>query len=218
MVAHELMDPAPSSTTLLYPTHWCKMVQFPQAFSTSLRLRRQPSKEAQPASHARQQARQSSMLLSSCTKGLENSGTNSGPRSQWQISWYRQRRSVLASTAPSFKGHPLGRTLRTPERTAGPRSFADLGGTQSPMGQFLASTARAISSPEVEEEGAPFGLAVAGWMQEGWRLLKDMADGPRDYLIPFPSSNGHGCRRRELSYDTVSATQNRVLRMVRLGG
>ena len=40
-------------------------------------------------------------------------------------------------------------------------------------------------------------LAVAGWMQEGWRLLKDMADYPRDYLIPFPSSNGHGCRRRD---------------------
>ena len=36
-----------------------------------------------------------------------------------------------------------------------------------------------------------------------------------DYLIPFPSSNGHGCRRRELSYDTASAMQNRVLRMVK---
>ena len=58
-------------------------------------------------------------------------------------------------------------------------------------------------------------LAVAGWMQEGWRLLKDMADYPREYLIPFPSSNGHGCRRRELSYDTASAMQNRVLRMVK---
>ena len=58
-------------------------------------------------------------------------------------------------------------------------------------------------------------LAVAGWMQEGWRLLKDMADYPRDCLIPFPSSNGHGCRRRELSYDTASAMQNRVLRMVK---
>ena len=60
-------------------------------------------------------------------------------------------------------------------------------------------------------------LAVAGWMQEGWRLLTDMADYPRDYLIPFPSSNGHGCRRRELSYDTASAMQNRILRMVKLG-
>ena len=58
-------------------------------------------------------------------------------------------------------------------------------------------------------------LAVAGWMQEGWRLLKDMADYPRDYLIPFPSSNLHGCRRRELSFDTASAMQNRVLRMVK---
>ena len=38
---------------------------------------------------------------------------------------------------------------------------------------------------------------------------------PKDYLIPFPSSNGHGCRRRELSYDTASAMQNRVLRMVK---
>ena len=28
---------------------------------------------------------------------------------------------------------------------------------------------------------------------------------------------GHGCRRRELSYDTASAMQNRVLRMVKLG-
>ena len=58
-------------------------------------------------------------------------------------------------------------------------------------------------------------LAVADWMLEGWRLLKEMADYPRDYLIPFPSSNGHGCRRRELSYDTASAMQNRVLRMVK---
>ena len=40
---------------------------------------------------------------------------------------------------------------------------------------------------------------------------------PRDYLIPFPSSNGHGCRRRELSYDTASDMQNRVLRMVKIG-
>ena len=54
-------------------------------------------------------------------------------------------------------------------------------------------------------------------MQEGWRLLKDMADDPRDYHIPFPSSNGHGCRRRELSYDTASAMQNIVLRMVKIG-
>ena len=54
-------------------------------------------------------------------------------------------------------------------------------------------------------------------MQEGWRLLKDMSDYPRDYLILFPSSSGHGCTRRELSYDTASAMQNRVLRMVRLG-
>ena len=60
-------------------------------------------------------------------------------------------------------------------------------------------------------------LAVAGRMQEGWRFLTDVADYPRDYLIPFPSSNGHGCGRRELSYDTASAMQNRVLRMVRLG-
>ena len=51
-------------------------------------------------------------------------------------------------------------------------------------------------------------LAVAGWMQEGRRLLKDMADYARDYLIPSPSSNGDGCRRRELSYDTASAMQN----------
>ena len=50
-------------------------------------------------------------------------------------------------------------------------------------------------------------LAVADWMLEGWRLLKEMADYPRDYL--------HGCRRRELSYDTASAMQNRVLRMVK---
>ena len=54
-------------------------------------------------------------------------------------------------------------------------------------------------------------------MQEGWRLLKDMVDDPRDHFVPFPSSNGHGCRRRELSYDTVSAMQNRVLHMVKLG-
>ena len=43
-----------------------------------------------------------------------------------------------------------------------------------------------------------------------------MADYLRDYLIPFPSSNGRGCRRRELSYGTMSAMQNRVLRMVKL--
>ena len=81
----------------------------PPGIQHEFELWRQPSKKAQPASHARQQARQSSMLLSSCTKGLGNSGTKSGPRSQWQTSWCRQRRSVLVSTAPdtcapSFRG------------------------------------------------------------------------------------------------------------------
>ena len=44
-----------------------------------------------------------------------------------QISWCRQPRSILAGTAPStcepsFKGHPLGRTPRNRNATAGPQS------------------------------------------------------------------------------------------------
>ena len=76
---------------------------------------------------------------------------------------------------------------------------------------------RTVASPPLVIDRCCY-LAVTGWMQEGWRVLKDVADyPPRDYLNPFPSSNGHGCKRRELSYETASAMQNRVLRMVKLG-
>ena len=59
-------------------------------------------------------------------------------------------------------------------------------------------------------------LSVSTWLQTGWKDLREMADYPRDYLMPSPSSNGHGFRKKELSYDTACAMQNRVLRMARL--
>ena len=137
MVVHELMDPALSSTILLYHTS-----QFHQAPSKSSRAWRQPSRAVQPARLAKPQLRRSLTQLSSCTKGRRNSGTKSEPRNQRPISWCRQPRSVLASTAPgtcepSFKGHPLGRTPRNRNATAGPQLLRTSSG--GPSRQFLAA-------------------------------------------------------------------------------
>ena len=66
-----------------------------------------------------------------------------------------------------------------------------------------------LSSIVAANSPSPAGCKKVGVCSRIWQTSQG------DYLIPFPSSNGHGCLRRELSYDTASAMQNRVLRMVK---
>ena len=54
-------------------------------------------------------------------------------------------------------------------------------------------------------------LSAPSWLSTGWALLKSLADFPRDFLLPAPSSNCSGCLQKELRYDIGSAMQNRVL-------
>ena len=56
------------------------------------------------------------------------------------------------------------------------------------------------------------------WMTTGWSLLRSLADFPRDYLLPAPSDNMHGCRRVELKYDLAFAVQSRVLASLSVQG
>ena len=162
MVAYELMVPAPSSTTLLYHT----LVQdgaVPPGFQHEFESL--ASKAAPPASPERQQVRQSSMRPSSCMHGRRNSGTKSGPRSQRQISSCRQPRSVLASTAPgtcepSFKGHPLGRTPRNRNATAGPQLSRTPSGSRRLVSSWQPT--QATSSQEEKGVRALFGPGSEG--------------------------------------------------------
>ena len=58
-------------------------------------------------------------------------------------------------------------------------------------------------------------LSEPSWLNTGWALLKSLADFPRDFLLPAPSSNCSGCLKKELRYDIGSAMQNRVLSSLR---
>ena len=58
-------------------------------------------------------------------------------------------------------------------------------------------------------------LSAPSWLSTGWALLKSLADFPKDFLLPAPSSNCSGCLQKELRYDIGSAMQNRVLSSLR---
>ena len=61
-----------------------------------------------------------------------------------------------------------------------------------------------VQSRPVVVHGLAF-LTVPDWLRVGWELLKVLADFPRDYLLPPPSSFLKGCLRSELQYDAGSA-------------
>ena len=44
-------------------------------------------------------------------------------------------------------------------------------------------------------------LSAPSWLSTGWALLQSLADFPRDFLLPAPSSNCSGCLQKELRYD-----------------
>ena len=54
------------------------------------------------------------------------------------------------------------------------------------------------------------------WLPVGWEFLKVLADFPRDYLLPTPSSCWKGCLRSELRYDAGSAIFYRARCLVQL--
>ena len=58
-------------------------------------------------------------------------------------------------------------------------------------------------------------LSAPSWLSTGWALLKSLADFPRYFLLPAPSSNCSGCLQKELRHDIGSAMQNRVLSSLR---
>ena len=82
---------------------------------------------------------------------------------------------------------------------------------QRPWARTAQSPLDRSSSIAVAVWPSPGGCRKGGACSKTWQTTR----GTTSSL--FPSSNGHGCRRRELSYDTASAMQNRVLRRVRLG-
>ena len=61
-------------------------------------------------------------------------------------------------------------------------------------------------------------LVSPSWLSTGWTLLKSIADFPRDFMSPAPSSNCNGCLRKELRHDIGSAMQNRVLLSLQFNG
>ena len=56
------------------------------------------------------------------------------------------------------------------------------------------------------------------WLEAGWKVMKQIADFERDYLVPAPSRNFRGARRMELRCDAGFAIQNRVLSLTTCGG
>ena len=56
------------------------------------------------------------------------------------------------------------------------------------------------------------------WLEAGRKIMKQIADFERDYLMPAPSQNFRGARRMELRYDAGVAIQNRVLSLMTCEG
>ena len=61
-------------------------------------------------------------------------------------------------------------------------------------------------------------VATSTWLEEGWRVMRQIASFERDYLLPAPSKNFRGCRRMELKYDAGFALQNRIVSLLTLEG
>ena len=74
-----------------------------------------------------------------------------------------------------------------------------------------------VQSRPVVVHGPAF-LTAPDWLRVGWDLLRQIADFPRDYLLPSPSSCLRGCLRSELRYETGSAVFYRTLCLVQLPG
>ena len=75
---------------------------------------------------------------------------------------------------------------------------------------------RDLQSRPVVVDAACF-VVEESWMKHGWELLQTLADFPRDYLMPCPSSSFLGCIKKELRYDTAFAVQHRVLSTLSTG-
>ena len=49
------------------------------------------------------------------------------------------------------------------------------------------------------------------WLATGWHLLEKEAPYLRDYLLPAPTNNYRGFKRKELSYQTAFAVQSQIM-------
>ena len=49
------------------------------------------------------------------------------------------------------------------------------------------------------------------WFVAGWRLLEKEAPHTRDYILPAPTNNFRGLKRKELSYQTAFAVQSQMI-------
>ena len=74
-----------------------------------------------------------------------------------------------------------------------------------------------VQSRPVVVDGIAF-LTAPERLRVGWDLLRQIAENPRDYLLPSPSSCLRGCLRSELRYQTGSAVFYRALCLVQLPG
>ena len=61
-------------------------------------------------------------------------------------------------------------------------------------------------------------VATSTWLEEGWQVVRQIANFERDYLLPAPCKNFKGCRRMELKYDAGFALQNRIVSWLTLEG
>ena len=50
-----------------------------------------------------------------------------------------------------------------------------------------------------------------GWLMSGWEVLEKEAPYPRDYLLPAPTSNFRGFKRKELKYHTAFGIQSQII-------
>ena len=56
------------------------------------------------------------------------------------------------------------------------------------------------------------------WLVTGWRLLEKEARHLRDYLLPAPTNNFRGFKRKELSYQTAFAVQSQIVSLASYRG
>ena len=80
----------------------------------------------------------------------------------------------------------------------------------------LGADKKVVSRPLTVDNGCF--VSHAHWLTQGWEVLRSNADLPRDYLLPAPTTDLHGCKQAELKYDTGAALQNKVLSLVSVSG
>ena len=56
------------------------------------------------------------------------------------------------------------------------------------------------------------------WLATGWHLLEKEAPHLRDYLLPVPTNNFRGFKRKELSFQTAFAVQSEIVSLASYRG